>query len=279
MKDRRTNGRAAKSKSKGRRVRSTKADHSFYDSKAGILTATVLSLLLWWVPYLGPMAAGFMGGRKAGSLYRGIMVGLVTMVILLVITTILSVGTAAILTDYADAVESFSPFLYEKFGDLSEYLSMFVTVSGSSIVFEQSTYFLMVSLAIIGGAFADQARKEVKAIVGAAKESSKPPVPRSMKAYRENRNVEFQTYEDYARMSVNVTSVPEQRPEKKPAQRPVAAEPQYEQPVARVPQTSVPANTTMVSTTATSTITAEDVPEPTRTQVPTSSVKDEYDYL
>jgi hypothetical protein len=277
MKDRRTKGGAAKSKSKGRKLRSDVADHRFFDTKAGIFTATILSLLLWWVPYLGPMAAGFMGGRKAGSLYRGAFAGALACVIVIAFTTALSVGVAAILTDHAEAVESFSPFIFEKIGELSDYLTKFVTVSGSSIFFDQSTYFLMVALSIIGGAFADQSRKEVKAIVGAARDTTKPAVPRSVRAHRENRNVEFQTYEDYARMSVNVTSVPEPRsPEKKPAQRP-AAEPQFE-PVVHVPQTSVPANTTMTSSSST-TVTADNVPEPARVQVPTSSAKDEFEFL
>ena len=33
----------------------------------------VLSVLLFWVPVLGPLAAGFVGGRKAGSLGNAVL--------------------------------------------------------------------------------------------------------------------------------------------------------------------------------------------------------------
>ena len=33
----------------------------------------VLSLLLFWLPLLGPLVAGFVGGRTAGSAGRGLL--------------------------------------------------------------------------------------------------------------------------------------------------------------------------------------------------------------
>lgn len=40
---------------------------------SAILWMFVLSILLFWLPILGPLIAGFVGGRKAGSLSNAIL--------------------------------------------------------------------------------------------------------------------------------------------------------------------------------------------------------------
>jgi hypothetical protein len=40
---------------------------------SAILWMFVLSLLLFWLPVLGPLIAGFVGGRKAGSLGNAVI--------------------------------------------------------------------------------------------------------------------------------------------------------------------------------------------------------------
>jgi len=272
----RTKGGAARNK--GRRGKVKGAASEFFDSKAGIFTATVLSLFLWWVPYLGPMAAGFMGGRKAGSMFRGILVGALSFALVLAVTTAISVGVASLMTDYQEAVEGFSPALYEKLGDLSSYLEGFVTVTGTSISFDQSNYFLMVALCIIGGAFADQSRREVKAIVDLVKENNQAPVPRSMKAFKEHRTFGFRTYEDYARMSVNVASASEAKAaERKPQKAPAPEEPRAAETAYRPQQ----AQTTSAGATPTmgSGMSSAEVPETPTSTTRTTTANDDYEFL
>ncbi len=43
---------------------------------AAILWMFVLSILLFWLPFVGPLIAGFVGGRKAGSLGNAILAAL-----------------------------------------------------------------------------------------------------------------------------------------------------------------------------------------------------------
>lgn len=45
----------------------------------------VLSLLLFWLPLLGPLIAGFVGGQTAGSAGRGILAALIPIAILCLI--------------------------------------------------------------------------------------------------------------------------------------------------------------------------------------------------
>ena len=178
MKSGRAKKGAAKKSEKG--VRSARS--MFFDSKAGILTATIMSLTLWWVPYLGPMAAGFMGGRKAGSFVRAIIVGVVSCILVLLITGLLSVGVSALYAgEYAETVQGFSAELYELLGALSDYLETFIVVTDTGFEFEQSTYFLVGAMAAIGGVFAEQSRREVEAITAVVKENNKARTPRSLK--------------------------------------------------------------------------------------------------
>ena len=40
---------------------------------AAIVWMFVLSILLFWLPFLGPLIAGFVGGRKAGGLGNAVL--------------------------------------------------------------------------------------------------------------------------------------------------------------------------------------------------------------
>ena len=273
MKKGRTDRGAAKKK---RGVNTTFA--AFFDSKAGIFVATVMALFLWWVPYLGPMAAGFMGGRKAGSMYRGLLVGIVSCLLLLLITGLLSVGVSALYEgDFAAPVQEFSVDLYNALGLLSEYLESFIVVTDTGFEFDQATYFLMGAMAFIGGGFADQARKEVRAISELVKGMNQAEPPRSIKAYRSNRAVGFRTYDDYAEMSVNVSQVREKPVEKKAAPPKRQAETVYPEVQVQVQQ-SQPSNTVLTSSMSTATVT-ETVPDTKKKTFVPSADKDDYEFL
>jgi len=48
----------------------------------GLIWMAVISLLLFWLPVLGPLIAGFVGGKKAGSLGAAIMAVLLPAIVL-----------------------------------------------------------------------------------------------------------------------------------------------------------------------------------------------------
>ncbi len=43
---------------------------------AGALWMLVISVLLFWLPFLGPLLGGIVGGRRAGGVGRGILAAL-----------------------------------------------------------------------------------------------------------------------------------------------------------------------------------------------------------
>lgn len=87
-----------------------------YSQSKGILYALIFSVLLWWIPIAGPGIAGYLAGRKSGSIGKSLMSALVA---------------DAIITF---AMVTLAPFTSGSLGAMSSYLrSGIVTVSGSSI--------------------------------------------------------------------------------------------------------------------------------------------------
>ncbi|MEO8032549.1 MAG: hypothetical protein ABI765_17000 [Gemmatimonadota bacterium] len=57
---------------------------------AGVLWMSALALLLFWLPVVGPLVAGYVGGRKAGSAARALVAAIVPGLILTVLVGFLS---------------------------------------------------------------------------------------------------------------------------------------------------------------------------------------------
>jgi len=51
----------------------------------GFVLMIIISILLFWLPILGPLIAGFVGGRKAGGIKNGIIAAILPALILAVI--------------------------------------------------------------------------------------------------------------------------------------------------------------------------------------------------
>ncbi len=52
---------------------------------SAILWMFLLSVLLFWLPVIGPLIAGFVGGRKAGSLSNAVLAALLPGIVLSVL--------------------------------------------------------------------------------------------------------------------------------------------------------------------------------------------------
>lgn len=69
----------------------------------------VISLLLFWLPLIGPLLAGFVGGRTAGSAGRGFVAAILPGAVLCFI--LFAFGTALIGLPVIGAIASASLFL------------------------------------------------------------------------------------------------------------------------------------------------------------------------
>src|SRR5574344_2438708 len=81
----------AKAKSAAEAVLGTGADtaDTAYDMKSGALLTFLLLFALGWIPILGQMVSGYVGGRRSGSPVRGLAAtGAATVCVLIVLTVI-----------------------------------------------------------------------------------------------------------------------------------------------------------------------------------------------
>ncbi|BAB60326.1 TVG1213972 [Thermoplasma volcanium GSS1] len=94
-----------------------KANTNPYSQEAGVLYTLLFSVLLWWMPVIGPALAGYLGGRKSGSIRAGLISSL-TVSGLFVIVSIS-------LLPYKDSI----------LGKVGQYISYGVLpISGSNLV-------------------------------------------------------------------------------------------------------------------------------------------------
>lgn len=68
----------------GKRFKSSHVAFSFWSASKYVL---ILSLMLWWLPMFGQMIAGYVGGRRAGGPWKGVLASIFPVVCLYAIMT------------------------------------------------------------------------------------------------------------------------------------------------------------------------------------------------
>ena len=141
--------------------------YSFWSSAKTIF---ILSVLLWWLPQsAGYMVAGYVGGRRAGSPWKGLTAALIPVIVIFGISTSYAAGygrsqidfLAGVPTSIASGIGSTIPFLepYAKF--VIEYLTTFVAALQTLFGMGTNGYMVTIAFAYIGGIVADQTRREI----------------------------------------------------------------------------------------------------------------------
>lgn len=74
-----------------------------------IIWMAVISLVLFWLPLIGPLLAGFVGGRTAGSAGRGLLAAILPAAVLSIM--LMAIGTALTGLPVIGAIASVSLFL------------------------------------------------------------------------------------------------------------------------------------------------------------------------
>lgn len=148
------------------RLQGERAPFSFWSSARIIL---LLSLCLWWLQPAGPMIAGFVGGRRAGSPLKAVIAALLPVLVIMIVNFAYSQGVAARQIDFvatlpgagADALATFLPFMgpYKEF--LVTYLATFVSALQTVFGMGVNGYIMVILFAYIGGLIAEQTRREL----------------------------------------------------------------------------------------------------------------------
>jgi hypothetical protein len=145
-----------------------KVGYSFWSA---VKYTFILSILLCWLPTFGQMIAGYVGGRRAGSPWKGAIAAAVPVVLLVCLTSMWNYGYFSIQAATLSAIPAlitstfttYVPFLmpYLKFSIV--YFKTFIMTFRTSASASLGAYVVTVVFAYIGGIMADQNRREAEA--------------------------------------------------------------------------------------------------------------------
>ncbi|MGD0818872.1 MAG: MFS transporter [Methanomassiliicoccales archaeon] len=134
---------------------------------------SVLMFLLWWIPIFGPMIAGYVAGRRAGTPLKGVFAVSIPLAIVFFVATLVTIkiiptvwfgvdlAPDAIFGALAKAMPVFGPFANFTTG----YLESFIGTIQSSAGVRLDFYILAIAFAYIGGAMALQSLREMEYVV------------------------------------------------------------------------------------------------------------------
>ena len=188
-----------------------------YSMKVGYLMTLILAVMLWWIPAMGPMIAGYVGGRKSGTAVRGFTSSFAVALTIAAYWILMSLGMfsgqsiSAYLTNLAEG-SAFEPAV--------RYIASLFTGASSTATVELEPLFMLVVFGMIGGFIANQVRREVKMIAVAGSASQIRHI-RSLDLYAEGKRTGFESFDDCSAVRVNAM------PPSEPAAR--AAEPKPKQ--------------------------------------------------
>lgn len=165
------------------------------DTRSGTLLTFVLLFVVGWIPTIGQMVAGYVGGRRSGSPYRGLFATSVAtacfLVVLTLIALLLDSINGALSVDYQaeiDALSEQSTLLAGFAASALEYLRALFGGRGLSIAY--ASYLITPVFGIIGGVVSNQMQKELRYIIRTAGGTSAQRI-RSMERYRHGRSMGF----------------------------------------------------------------------------------------
>ncbi len=128
-----------------------------------------LSLILWWLPIFGQMIAGYVGGRRAGAPFKGMMAALVPVAFIFAVSTLVNIGiiptvifgvdltpeaVVATIIVYVPVIEPYVAFV-------NMYLTSFFTSLHSTASLGLDSYVTTVAFAYIGGVLSQQTHREM----------------------------------------------------------------------------------------------------------------------
>lgn len=170
-------------------------DNEVYSFRMATVFCLVLSALLWWIPVLGPAVAGYVCGRKAGSMTKGLVCAFVSGVLLSLIVWGLSyfvMGSGGFPDVPADiAATSFTGIV----GAVASYLQTFFVEGTSSL--DLMNIGVVTVFGGVGGILSKQILKETAYLLakGAAEGKVRSEV-RSIDLYRKNKTLGFESFSD-----------------------------------------------------------------------------------
>ncbi len=130
----------------------------------------MISLMLYWLPLVGQMIGGFIGGRRAGSPFRAIIAALIPVAVLFGISTALQTGfipiklqnaTVLAYTLIAQGLERL-PIASPYVNFATTYVGSFIDELKTAASLKVGNYLITIAFAYVGGILSDQSRRELE---------------------------------------------------------------------------------------------------------------------
>lgn len=170
-------------------------DNEVYSVRVATLFCLIFSAVLWWIPILGPAVAGYICGRKTGSMMKGIICSLLSGAVLILAVW----GLSSLVLGHGgypevpanEAAASLSGIL----GAVASYLQTFFVAGTSSI--NLMNLGIVTVFGAVGGILSRQVRMETAHLLTlGATEGSVRPVARSMQMYAQGKEIGFESFND-----------------------------------------------------------------------------------
>jgi hypothetical protein len=149
-----------------KKYKDLKVPYSFWSA---VKYSFILTVLLWWLPIFGQMVAGFVGGRRAGKPWKGVLAALVPLTIIFVLTLLVEDGIlptvvagidwspSALLDRLGEVVPLMAPYIVF----VQMYLTSFIDTIQIASGVRMDVYIITAAFAYIGGILAEQSRLEL----------------------------------------------------------------------------------------------------------------------
>ncbi|MDR1690750.1 MAG: hypothetical protein LBR42_02745 [Candidatus Methanoplasma sp.] len=180
-------------------------DNDVYSTRMAAAFCFGISALLWWIPVLGPAVAGYVCGRKTGSMVKGTVCSLLSGAALILIVWGMSAailghgGYPGIPANEAAASQT------GIVGAAASYLQTFFTEGTSDL--NLMNLGVVTVFGAVGGILSRQMRKETAYLISAgATEGSFRPAARSMRLYESNKSLGFESFNDCMEMQHMATN-------------------------------------------------------------------------
>lgn len=132
----------------------------------GMWYVFILSCLLWWLPLFGPMIAGYIGGRRAGSPAKGVMVAIIPVVVIFLLLFGMDMGFLPFLSGLAAVPSMIMSSIHSLSPHASSYLSGVYNSLGGAVGINGNGFFIVLIFGYIGGMIADINRSEIERASG-----------------------------------------------------------------------------------------------------------------
>ena len=191
-----------------------KKESTFSEMFSALRYTLLCMMLLWWIPIVGQAIAGYVGGRKAGTPARGMVVTLLCALAMVGVMTIIATGIIGgfdfLNADPSDTIAAVGldfPLLGWILSKMLWFLQSSFAMIGGTTSMKVNIYIITVVFGLIGGIIAEQHRKEVARAT--PEDGGRIFMPRSLAAYVHGKKLGFENFDD--RLAIQRSNAPQEK--------------------------------------------------------------------